>query len=486
MVNIEANRAEELETILKELSTKIIDYVKVADSPQGSVGQYRDPKDLSLALNVSVSDEGEGIPGLLESADLLLQNSVVTWHKNFLEKLYAGTNPVGVASDMLLSVLNTNSHVFTASPALTVIEKYIGRKYAGLFGFNGPHAGGLTFPGGSYSNITSMHMARSLLHEDTKTRGVYHQRLAVFSSSHSHYSIEKSAILLGLGSDSLFKVKVTETGEMDVDDLKTQIAKAQEQGFTPFYINATAGSTVYGSFDDFEAIADVAELHKIWLHIDGSWGANVIFSDKQKHKLQGSHRANSLTVNPHKMLGVPCTCSFLLVPNDRLFQDSNSLQAPYLFHTASDDDENFDLADGTMGCGRRADAVKLYLGWQYYGTKGYGQRIDHAFEMTEYLAQKVAVTPGFELLSTNPPPCLQTCFFYHPPGMESTSENNTKVTRAIANRIFAKGKFLVDYSPHATKGEFFRVVLNAPSVDKPGLDSLLEEIVAAGSELFSA
>ncbi|PRT55836.1 L-aspartate decarboxylase dtxS4 [Wickerhamiella sorbophila] len=485
MVNIEANRAEELEIILKELSSKIVDYVKLADSPEGSVGKYRDPRELSDSLKVAVSDKGEGIAGLLESADLLLDNSVVTWHKNFLEKLYAGTNPVGIASDLLLSVLNTNSHVFTASPALTVIERYIGKTYAGLFGFNGPHAGGLTFPGGSYSNITSMHMARSLLHEGTKSKGVYNTKLACFTSSHSHYSIEKAAILLGLGSESLFKVNVFETGEMDVEDLKVQISKAKEQGFTPFYINATAGSTVYGSFDDFEAIADAAEANDMWMHIDGSWGANVIFSDKQKHKMKGSHRANSLTVNPHKMLGVPCTCSFLLIPNDRQFQDSNSLQAPYLFHTASDDDDNFDLADGTMGCGRRADAVKLYLGWQYYGSSGYGQRIDHAFEMTAYLAEKIAKDREFELLSTNPPPCLQTCFFYHPPGLEATKENNTMATRAIVNRIFAKGKFLVDYSPHPTKGEFFRVVLNAPSVDKESLDSLVEEIKIAGSELFA-
>lgn len=193
-------------------------------------------------------------------------------------------------------------------------------------------------------------------------------------------------------------------------DLETKIIKAKEQGYTPLYVNATAGSTVYGSFDDFNSIADIAEKYGLWFHIDGSWGGNVAFSEKYKHKLNGCHRANSITVNPHKALGVPTTCSFLLFPDQRILTEANSLNAPYLFHNSSSEEESWDLGDGTMGCGRRPDALKLYLGWRYYGTDGYSKRIEHAMEVTKYFAESVIKRKNFKLVSTFPPPFCRHVF----------------------------------------------------------------------------
>ncbi|ANB12859.1 glutamate decarboxylase [Sugiyamaella lignohabitans] len=463
-----SSRADELELVLESLTKTFVEYVRVADSPSGTIGSSADPKALATSVNISIPEEGQGIEGLLKNVDTVLDNSVVTWHNGFLDKLYASNNSVGVAGDLLLSMLNTNVHVFTVSPALTLIEKRTGHEYAKLFGFTGSRSGGLTFPGGSYSNIHSLHIARSILFPDTKTEGNGNHKFAVYASNHCHYSVEKAAILCGLGSRSLFKVNTRPDGTMDTDHLEQLIQKTIQDGYTPLYINGTAGTTVYGSFDDFNAIADISEKYKTWFHIDGSWGGNVIFSSKQNYKLKGSHRANSITVNPHKMLGVPCTCSFLLVPDEATFQQANSLQAPYLFHNSHDGDDNFDLADGTMGCGRRSDALKMYLAWNWYGTKGFGERIDHSFSVTEYLARKVHESDKFTLISDLPPPCLQTCFYFNHPSTQFKSisekaEENSNHTRQIVSQLFKRGKFLVDYSPHSSgTGEFFRVVVNSP------------------------
>lgn len=481
--------------MLNYLSQRIISYVKEVESPQGKVGTFHDPAELARKHfnSAQVRAIGQGLEGLKSSTDWILENSVATWHPAFFEKLYAGTNPVGVAADMLLSVLNTNSHVFTASPALTIIERYIGHKYAELFGFNDARSGGLTFPGGSYSNMTSMHMARSIHFPETKTQGNGSLKLAVFASAHCHYSVSKAAIMQGLGASSVFKVKVHEDGVMDTDDLVTKIEDALSKGYKPFYVNATAGTTVYGSFDPFNKIADITEKYGLWLHIDGSWGANVVFSQKQAGKMSGSNRAQSITVNPHKMLGVPCTCSFLLVPDMRKFPEANSMDADYLFHRSGDDEEMYDLADGTMGCGRRADALKLYLAWQYYGTQGYADRVDHAFEMTEYLARKTAEHPQLALLSSNPPPCLQTCFWFVPKSntkaqimSEASQKSNTYYTKKIATDMLKQSRFLVDYSPHPEFGHFFRVVLNSPTVTKTLVDDLVSTIVEIGNSMDNA
>lgn len=108
-------------------------------------------------------------------------------------------------------------HVYQVSPALTVIEKETATQFARLFGFNGPHAGGLTFPGGSASNWTSMLVAKNTLYPETKVKGNGGHRFVVFSSEHGHYSVEKAAILLGIGSDAVWNVKVDEKGRMDVN-----------------------------------------------------------------------------------------------------------------------------------------------------------------------------------------------------------------------------------------------------------------------------
>lgn len=487
--SLEINRVEELTQVLEVISQKIIAYVTHADSAEGSVGTPVSPKKLSELFDLPV--EGEGIEGLFKQYDLILDNSVVTWNNGFLDKLYASTNPVGVASDMLLSILNTNSHVFTVSPALTIIERKTSHEYAKLFGFTGATSGGLTFPGGSYSNSTSLTTARSYLYPDTKLHGNGSIRFAVFASEHAHYSVEKAAIFCGLGSNAVIKVKTAPDGRMSVADLEARIIQAKSDGLTPLYVNATAGTTVYGSFDDLNAIADITEKHKLWLHVDGSWGGNAVFSETHRYKLSGSHRANSVTVNPHKALGVPATCSFLLLPDERVLQEANSLRAPYLFHNTHSSEENYDLADGTMGCGRRADAVKLYLGWNWFGARGYGQRIDHAMQVADYLALTIRerASSGYTLVSEYPPPFLQVCFYYVPGSGELTSATaaeNTKVTRALVNYLHASGQFLVDYAPEAGKdsrGEFFRVVVNAPSVSSELVDELLNKIEAAGKAL---
>ncbi|ODV97067.1 hypothetical protein PACTADRAFT_48832 [Pachysolen tannophilus NRRL Y-2460] len=496
--DLESNRVQELEDLLPKVQSKIIEFVKSAELDENNelkptIGPtFNSPEDLKELLKLDRFDyykgqRGGSQTGLMEMVDSLLQNSVNTWHPGFLDKLYASTNPIGIISDLLLSTLNTNSHVFTVSPALTLIEKFVSHEYAKKFGFTDKESGGLTFNGGSWSNVTSLHIARSILFPQTKLLGNGDRKFAIYTSLHSHYSIEKSCILLGMGSESVFKININSRSEMDVDHLEKTIAKSIEDGFTPLYVNATAGTTVFGSFDPFEDIAKVAKKYNIWFHVDASWGGNVIFSNIHKHKLKGSNLADSITSNPHKMLGVPTTCSFLLLPNKSIFQKSNSLAAPYLFHNNNSETENFDLADGTMGCGRRADSLKFYLSWLYYGESGFAKRIDHAFEIANYFATKISKLPNFELISDLPLPCLQVCFYFKPIENLSKAEN-TDLTRRIAKKLYQNGKFLIDYSPNPNqlkdKGEFFRVVFNTPSLTSGIVDDLINEIIVIGKDLY--
>ncbi|WYZ34192.1 hypothetical protein EsH8_I_000468 [Colletotrichum jinshuiense] len=492
-------RAEEVEDLLDAVKGLIVPYIRVADEaagqkadgntsvniegvPSNVLVETLKPDALAEKLKLSLPEgDGLGKEGLLDVVQKILRYSVNTWDQGFMDKLYASNTPVGVVADLILSVLNTNLHVYQVSPALTIIEKITARKFANLFGFTGPRAGGVTCQGGSSSNLTSLVVARSALYPETKTSGNGSHDFVIFTSAHGHYSVEKSALTCGLGASSVWAVPVDAAGRMIPDALRELVVRAKSEGKTPLYVNSTAGTTVMGSYDPFEEISSICKEFNLWFHIDASWGGSAIFSQKQRSKLKGSHLADSLTVNPHKMMNVPVTCSFLLTPDEKVFHKANTLPAGYLFHNVDETEDVWDLADLTLQCGRRGDSLKLALAWIYYGAGGFEQQIDHAFSLADHLATLVQKSDNFVLVSSNPPPCLQVCFYYAPNGqLAKEPETNTKRTSQMVAKLIRRG-FMVDYAP-GKQGSFFRVVVNCQTL-KGTVDGLVKALEEVGKEV---
>ncbi|KAH6645343.1 glutamate decarboxylase-like protein-like protein 1 [Truncatella angustata] len=497
------NRAAEVDDLVAAVQSLLLSFIKSADdaAPERAAGgsptsqssalvDPHPPNVLAERLALSLPNNGRGRDGLLDIIQNLLKYSVNTWDQGFLDKLYSSTNAVGVVSELVLSVLNTNLHVYNVSPALTVIERQTAKSFANLFGFKGPRAGGITCQGGSSSNLTSVVIARNALYPDTKFDGNGSYKFALFTSQHGHYSVEKAAIALGLGRAAVVSVPIDEAGCIIPTALREAVIQAKSNGKTPLYVNATAGTTVLGSYDPFRAISTICKEFNLWFHVDGSWGGSAIFS-RQRHKLDGTELANSLTVNPHKMLNVPVTCSFLLTNDLSIFKRTNTLAAGYLFHGDNDEEcangnndeafddnkEYWDLADLTLQCGRRGDALKLALAWVYYGAEGFEKQIDHAFAMASYLARLVQQHPDLKLVSSNPPPCLQVCFYYAPGGVLGDEKENTRRTREIVKGLIPRG-FMIDYSP-GPQGSFFRVVINCQTLEGT-VEGLLKALEGVG------
>ncbi|KLU91705.1 cysteine sulfinic acid decarboxylase [Magnaporthiopsis poae ATCC 64411] len=517
-ISTSLNRADELETLIDAVKALIVPFVRdadeaapsktdggasVANSSWNSLVEPCEPLDLVSRLAFELPErEGGGREGLLQVIQQILRFSVNTWDQGFLDKLYSSTNAVGVVSELLLSVLNTNVHVYQVSPALTVIEKTTARTLAGLFGFDGPRAGGVTIGGGSASNLTAVVIARNTLFPSTKTGGNGSHRFALFTSEHGHYSIEKAASACGIGSPprraasgrpAFGPCPSNVAGRMLPSALRDAVLTAREEGMTTLFVNATAGTTVLGSFDPFEDVAAVCRELGLWMHIDASWGGSAIFSARHRHRLAGTHLANSVTVNPHKMLNVPVTCSFLLGPDMDIFHRANTLPASYLFHgdcaaTSGEQDkaEVWDLADLTLQCGRRGDSLKLALSWIYYGASGLERQIDSAFAMAAHLAGLVEVHPDFTLVSANPPPCLQVCFYYTPGGGAKGSAaatgpaENSRRTREMVAKLMRRG-FMIDYAP-GEHGSFFRVVVNCQTLQGT-VEGLMRALESVGKEV---
>lgn len=262
------------------------------------------------------------------------------------------------------------------------------------------------------------------------------------------------------------------------------VKESKSRGETPFFLNATAGTTVLGSFDPFTELSAICKAHNMWLHIDGSWGGPVIFSPEHaKTRLAGAHLADSITINPHKMLQVPTTCSFLLGADMNKFHRALTLPAGYLFHNAAGTSANdiYDLADLTPQCGRRADSFKFFLALQYYGAKHFSELVKTAYEMAEYLLAGLKKSGNFVTISPEPLPCLQVCFYYAKGGkVGEDAETNSTVTAEIAKKLISRG-FMIDYAP-GEKGKFFRVVVNG-STRKGTLDGLVKALEETAADL---
>jgi sulfinoalanine decarboxylase/sulfinoalanine decarboxylase/aspartate 1-decarboxylase len=202
-------------------------------------------------------------------------------------------------------------------------------------------------------------------------------------------------------------IPADDKGKMIPEQLAAQIEEDLQKGYKPCFINATAGTTVLGAFDSIEAIAEIAQKHKIWLHVDGAYCGSVLFSDKYKHLIKGVEKADSFSYNAHKMIGTPLTCSIILVKDKKYLENSFSNDASYLYQTDGDD---YNLGKTSFQCGRRNDALKFWTLWKSVGTEGLTEIVDHQFHLADVARDYISNHPDYELYSFED--SISVCFNY--------------------------------------------------------------------------
>ncbi|MGH0180606.1 UNVERIFIED_CONTAM: hypothetical protein FKN15_004686 [Acipenser sinensis] len=210
-------------------------------------------------------------------------------HPRFFNQLFAGLDHHSLAGRFLTEALNSSQYTYEVAPVFVLMEEAVLSTLRSLIGWDS--GDGIFCPGGSISNLYAMNLARYRAFPEVKQRGLWAvPRLAVFTSKECHYSVGKSASVLGVGLQNVHPVKVDERGVMIPEDLDEQIEKAKSQGSVPFLVSATSGTTILGAFDPLDKIADVCEKHKLWFHVDAAWGGSALLSKKHKHLLKGIDR----------------------------------------------------------------------------------------------------------------------------------------------------------------------------------------------------
>jgi len=495
---------ERLDTA-SEIASRLCSHLRELEDRSEPVVRLTSAEDLrkafeesGVAVDLAEAQQPVGSRALLQALDVVLKHSVRTGHPLFFNQLYGRADPVAVAADWLLSATNTNVFTYEVAPVYSMVEVEILQKIANKLGgdFAESHDG-LFVAGGSISNLYSMHLARFFADPEVGRRGLAGgPRLVAYVSEQCHYSFLKSARLIGIGSDNLISVESDAQGRMKPSALEAAISESKKLGYKPFFVGATAGTTVVGAYDPFVEIGEICKRHGIWHHVDGCWGGGAILSDRYRHCLRGAESADSFAWNPHKMSGVGLQCSAFLTRHKGLLARANAAQAAYLFQPDKLN-ADLDIGDKTIQCGRRGDAFKLWVLWKSKGDEGMQRTVDRCFDLARFMANRIreaSATKGDWKLVYEPS-CGNVCFWYVPTALRpfdfatATKEKRDaihKVAPLIKNEMQRRGDAMIGFQAVNGRPNFFRMVFAAADiVEEEDITKMLDRMAKIGEEQYS-
>ena len=436
---------------------------------------------LSQLVDVSLAQEGSDLGSLEQAVKDYLHYSPAVYKSDFNKLLYSGQNEPALLGDWVTAMANSNMHTYQMAPVATLMELELISQWNKLIGFDQSPSGGdgIMVSGGSQANLISVLLARHKKCPDYKTKGAQGRTLVAYVSDQAHYSAEKAVHVLGLGTDNLIAVASDSEGRLRPDVLQSAIEQSLSEGKTPFYIGLTAGTTVVGAFDPVKACSDIAKQHDLWLHIDGAWGGPVLFSEQSKVLVADSHLADSFTWDAHKLMNVPITAAAILVKDAGfLKQTCTGGGADYLFHT--DQNSAYNLGERSIQCGRRADALKVWLSWKAMGNKGFAKKMDHLQALKNHCVTGIEQHQQLHMLA--PSVYLNVLFQYQPVGVTDQAELR-RINIGICKAMQEAGSTFSDYAQYQGRTGI-RLIIANEGISNEQLDALLEEIVRRGESLI--
>lgn len=407
--------------------------------------------------------------------------------------------------DRLISELHQNVVKTETASIATVIERQVlgwlhnlvynrSSDFYSQMLYNDRTALGNITSGGTIGNLTGLAVARERALPGSAGYGLVealsrngYSDTVIFASSRVHYSLRKTAALLGIGSRGVVEVPVDrKTHRIDCSRLRSALTRETRDRRCVVAIVGIAGATETGSIDDLQALGEIAQEFGIWFHVDAAWGGCLLLSDAQREKLRGIEMADSVVIDAHKGMYVSMSCGSIL------FRDEQSLDnlrnhARYIVREGS-----FDLGQTGVEGSRRFDALKIWLTWNILGNSGYSVLIDSMVQRAQVFSELVRGFKEFEI--TSPPEAGIVTYRYNPPGVyDSDDEYRVSILNQINERIHQRLPQEYGYFVSRTALETveegvgqFSVVLRAvflnPLIDTEHMRECLEAQIVIGRD----
>jgi glutamate/tyrosine decarboxylase-like PLP-dependent enzyme len=432
-------------------------------------------------------EQGSGLEATLDFfKNEILPKSIKTWHPLYMNQMFAGVSLPGALGDLFASMMNPTLATWEMSPVATIIERNVSEWLAQLLGMKEGSAG-IFLPGGSMSNLLGLTVARNQkLSPESKYQGLFQQkRGAIICSEAAHYSVANSAHLLGLGVDNLIKVKTNHRNEMCPLDLKAKLDYCDANEIYPFAVVATMGLTVTGGFDPLDEIVALCKPRGMHIHVDAAWGGGIALTKDAENHLAKIQEADTVIWDCHKWFHAPLTCTALLVPNVAILKHTFNTGADYLFHPQEEDiPEVDDLGQYTILCGKRFDALKVWMLFNTFGTEHFRHIADSRQEFTRDVWEMLEKDPDFQP-SYEPVSPIQ-CFQFQPTALaEAPQSYRDRLHRWV--REVSKKRGIAMYNITKLKGEdHFRMILVNPLTTLEHMRQLLDQIRSLAYEFMEA
>jgi aromatic-L-amino-acid decarboxylase len=440
------------------------------------------PGEVAASLPVDPPAGPRPLDELLDDYQRLIEPNVTHWnHPGFLAYFAITGSAPGIVGEALAAGLNVNAMLWRTSPAATELEERVCDWLRQMIGLP-PEFRGHINDTASTSTLVALAAAR---HQapglEARTRGLSGRPevppLTLYTSDQAHSSVDKAAIVLGLGHDQVRRVASDAAFRLDPSALAAAIAADRAAGRRPLAVVATVGSTSTTSVDPLPEIADLCAEHGLWLHVDAAYAGAAAVCPELRAQMPGLERADSIGINPHKWLFTPVDCSVLLVRDMANLRAAFSLVPEYL---RTDDSGATNLMDLGFQLGRRFRALKLWLVIRAFGVEGLQERLREHCAMARELAARIEADPDFELAA--PVPFSVVCFRARLAGGGAAQDSFNERLLAAVN---AAGPFFLSHT--VLRGRYtLRVAIGNLRTTRRHLDELWRLLRERAAELAPA
>jgi len=434
-------------------------------------------EEATRSFSIPVPETGEGatqtLRFLIEKGRDACVNSA---GPRFFHFVVGGTTPAALGADWLTTVLDQMAYAWVSSPLAVQLELVSLGWLKELFGLPASWAGIMT-TGATMANFVGLAAARQWWGRqhgsDVAQNGLTGlPEVPVFSSGYIHASAVKALSMLGMGRSAVKTFSVDAAGRVDLDEMAEALRRLDG---APAIIIATAGEVNAGDFDPIAALADLAEKHNAWLHVDGAFGLFARLSQRTSHLAAGVERAHSVTVDGHKWLNVPYDCGFGFVNDAEILGKAFAYTADYL-PAPNDPHPNM----GSLGpeSSRRARSLAVWATLRAYGREGYRHMIERHLDLAQHMARAVDAAPTLERLAEVPLNIV--CFRYNPGGLseKKLDELNEKLGEAIQE----DGRVYAGTTRYENKVALRPAIVNWRTTEKD-IDLFIEVVQELGAEL---
>ncbi|MFM9611023.1 pyridoxal-dependent decarboxylase [Streptomyces sp. V2] len=367
-----------------------------------------------------------------ELEEVYLRDAVYFHHPRYLAHLNCPVVIPALLGEAVLSAVNSSLDTWDQSAGGTLIERRLIDWTTERIGL-GPSADGVFTSGGTQSNLQALLLAR----EEAKAENL--GELRIFASEAGHFSVQKSAKLLGLSADAVVSIPVDHDKRMQTVALARELERCAAAGLTPMAVVATAGTTDFGSIDPLPEIAELCAQYGTWLHVDAAYGCGLLASRKYRHRIDGIERADSVTVDYHKSFFQPVSSSAVLVRDAATLRHA-TYHAEYLNPRRMVQERIPNQVDKSLQTTRRFDALKLWLTLRTMGSDGIGELFDEVCDLAVEGWQLLAADPRFDVVVE---PSLSTLVFRYIPAAVTDPATIDRANLYARKALFASGAAVV-------------------------------------------